>query len=155
PAYGALTHQSPDQMEAAEDADPRGKRNPQDFALWKGAKQGEPADAKWNSPWGAGRPGWHIECSAMAKRYLGTAFDIHGGGLDLRFPNHETELAQSAAAGEDFAQYWMHNGLVTVDGQKMSKSLGNFTLAEDMLTEYDPIVVRYAQAAAHYRSALD
>ncbi len=155
PAYGALTHQSPDQMEAAEDADPRGKRNPQDFALWKGAKQGEPADAKWNSPWGAGRPGWHIECSAMAKRYLGTAFDIHGGGLDLRFPHHENELAQSAAAGEGFAQYWVHNGLVTVDGQKMSKSLGNFTLAEDVLTEYDPIVVRYALAAAHYRSALD
>src|SRR5690606_29920289 len=143
PAYGALTHQSPDQTEAAEDADPRGKRNPQDFALWKGAKQGEPADAKWNSPWGAGRPGWHIECSAMAKRYLGTAFDIHGGGLDLRFPHHENELAQSAAAGEDFATYWLHNGLVNVGGQKMSKSIGNSVFAADFLDDADPIVVRY------------
>lgn len=153
--YGALTHQSIDAMEAAEDADPRGKRNPQDFALWKGAKPDEPADAIWGSPWGAGRPGWHIECSAMAKRYLGSEFDIHGGGLDLRFPHHENELAQSTAAGDGFAQYWVHNGLVTVDGQKMSKSLGNFTLAADVLAEHDPLVVRYALAAAHYRSSLD
>ncbi len=153
--YGALTHQSVDAMEAAEDADPRGKRNPQDFALWKGAKADEPADATWSSPWGAGRPGWHIECSAMAKRYLGNEFDIHGGGLDLRFPHHENELAQSTAAGDGFAQYWVHNGLVTVDGQKMSKSLGNFTLAADVLSERDPLVVRYALAAAHYRSSLD
>ncbi|MCK2037561.1 cysteine--tRNA ligase [Microbacterium sp. SSW1-49] len=153
--YGALTHQSVDAMEAAEDADPRGKRNPQDFALWKGAKADEPADASWSSPWGAGRPGWHIECSAMAKRYLGSAFDIHGGGLDLRFPHHENELAQSTAAGDGFAQYWVHNGLVTVNGQKMSKSLGNFTLAADVLSERDPLVVRYALAAAHYRSSLD
>lgn len=153
--YGALTHQSVDAMEAAEDADPRGKRNPQDFALWKGAKTDEPADATWASPWGAGRPGWHIECSAMAKRYLGSAFDIHGGGLDLRFPHHENELAQSTAAGDGFAQYWVHNGLVTVNGQKMSKSLGNFTLAVDVLSERDPLVVRYALAAAHYRSSLD
>ncbi|MFS0854661.1 cysteine--tRNA ligase [Microbacterium sp. 179-I 3D4 NHS] len=153
--YGALTHQSVDAMEAAEDADPRGKRNPQDFALWKGSKPGEPADATWASPWGAGRPGWHIECSAMAKRYLGAEFDIHGGGLDLRFPHHENELAQSTAAGDAFARYWVHNGLVTVDGQKMSKSLGNFTLAADVLKERDPLVVRYALAAAHYRSNLD
>jgi cysteinyl-tRNA synthetase len=153
--YGALTHQSVDAMEAAEDADPRGKRNPQDFALWKGAKADEPADATWSSPWGAGRPGWHIECSAMAKRYLGSEFDIHGGGLDLRFPHHENELAQSTAAGDGFAQYWVHNGLVTVNGQKMSKSLGNFTLAADVLSERDPLVVRYALAAAHYRSSLD
>lgn len=153
--YGSLTHQSIDAMEAAEDADPRGKRNPQDFALWKGAKPEEPADATWTSPWGPGRPGWHIECSAMSKRYLGAEFDIHGGGLDLRFPHHENELAQSTAAGDGFARYWVHNGLVTVDGQKMSKSLGNFTLAADVLEAHDPLVVRYALAAAHYRSSLD
>lgn len=155
PEYGALTRQGVDAMEAAEEADPRGKRNPQDFALWKGAKAEEPADAIWGSPWGAGRPGWHIECSAMAKRYLGAEFDIHGGGLDLRFPHHENELAQSTAAGDAFARYWMHNGLVTVDGQKMSKSLGNFTLATDVLADHDPLVIRYALAAAHYRSSLD
>ncbi len=154
-SYGELTNQSVDAMEAAADADPRGKRNPQDFALWKGAKPDEPADATWNSPWGAGRPGWHIECSAMARRYLGAEFDIHGGGLDLRFPHHENELAQSTAAGDGFARYWVHNGLVNVDGQKMSKSLGNFTLAADVLAEHDPLVVRYALAAAHYRSSLD
>ncbi len=154
-SYGELTHQSVDAMEAAEDADPRGKRSPQDFALWKGAKPEEPADAIWDAPWGRGRPGWHIECSAMARRYLGPEFDIHGGGLDLRFPHHENELAQSTAAGDAFARYWVHNGLVTVDGQKMSKSLGNFTLAADVLAQHDPLVVRYALAAAHYRSALD
>ncbi|WP_091226379.1 cysteine--tRNA ligase [Microbacterium sp. 3J1] len=153
--YGSLTHQSIDAMEAAEDADPRGKRAPQDFALWKGAKPDEPADATWQAPWGTGRPGWHIECSAMSKRYLGSEFDIHGGGLDLRFPHHENELAQSTAAGDGFARYWVHNGLVTVDGQKMSKSLGNFTLAADVIAEHDPLVVRYALAAAHYRSSLD
>ncbi|MGB4137769.1 MAG: cysteine--tRNA ligase [Microbacterium sp.] len=155
PAYGKLTHQSVEAMEAAEDADPRGKRAPQDFALWKGAKPGEPEDAVWDSPWGPGRPGWHIECSAMSRRYLGAEFDIHGGGLDLRFPHHENELAQSAAAGDGFARYWVHNGLVTVGGQKMSKSLGNFTLAADVLAVQDPLVVRYALAAAHYRSSLD
>ncbi|MBV0895468.1 cysteine--tRNA ligase [Microbacterium sp. NC79] len=154
-AYGALTHQSLDAMEPAADADPRGKRDPRDFALWKGAKADEPASAVWESPWGAGRPGWHIECSAMARRYLGDAFDIHGGGLDLRFPHHENELAQSTAAGDDFATYWVHNGLVTVGGQKMSKSLGNFTLAADVLTERDATVVRYALLTAHYRSTLD
>ncbi|MFK4791696.1 cysteine--tRNA ligase [Microbacterium sp. ZW T5_56] len=155
PSYGELTHQSVDAMEDAADADPRGKRDPHDFALWKGAKEGEPASAIWDSPWGAGRPGWHIECSAMSRRYLGPQFDIHGGGLDLRFPHHENELAQSTAAGDPFATYWVHNGLVTVGGQKMSKSLGNFTLAEDVLAERDPQVVRYALAAAHYRSTLD
>ncbi|MGW8484581.1 cysteine--tRNA ligase [Microbacterium sp. NPDC055903] len=159
--YGALTNQSVDAMEAQEETrpelveGPRGKRSPQDFALWKGAKPGEPADATWDSPWGAGRPGWHIECSAMSKRYLGAEFDIHGGGLDLRFPHHENELAQSTAAGDAFARYWVHNGLITVGGQKMSKSLGNFTLAADVLTDNDPLVVRYALAAAHYRSSLD
>ena len=125
PEYGALTRQRADDMEAATDADPRAKRDVRDFALWKGAKQGEPASASWPSPWGAGRPGWHIECSAMSTRYLGAEFDIHGGGLDLRFPHHENELAQSRAAGDPFARYWLHNGLVAVAGQKMSKSLGN------------------------------
>lgn len=154
-AYGELTRQSPDAMESAADADPRGKRDPRDFALWKGAKDGEPESAIWASPWGAGRPGWHIECSAMSRRYLGPEFDIHGGGLDLRFPHHENEIAQSTAAGDAFARYWVHNGLGTVDGQKMSKSLGNFTLASDVLDARDPMVVRYALAAAHYRSNLD
>ncbi|MBU4466162.1 MAG: cysteine--tRNA ligase [Actinobacteria bacterium] len=155
PAYGELTNQSADAMEPAVDADPRGKRDPRDFALWKSAKADEPTSAVWESPWGAGRPGWHIECSAMSRRYLGPEFDIHGGGLDLRFPHHENELAQSAAAGDAFARYWVHNGLVTVGDQKMSKSLGNFLLAEDVLAERDPLVVRYALAAAHYRSNLD
>jgi cysteinyl-tRNA synthetase len=155
PAYGSLTRQSLDAMEPAEDADPRGKRDPRDFALWKGAKADEPASAVWDSPWGAGRPGWHIECSAMSRRYLGSEFDIHGGGLDLRFPHHENELAQSTAAGDAFARHWVHNGLVTVGGQKMSKSLFNFILAEDVLRERDPLVVRYALGAAHYRSSLD
>ncbi len=155
PAYGSLTNQSIDAMEPAADADPRGKRDPRDFALWKGGKFDEPESASWDSPWGAGRPGWHIECSAMSRRYLGAEFDIHGGGLDLRFPHHENELAQSTAAGDGFARYWVHNGLVTVAGQKMSKSLFNFILAEDVLRERDPLVVRYALAAAHYRSSLD
>lgn len=154
-SYGDLTRQSIDDMAPAADADPRGKRDVRDFALWKGVKPDEPADAAWESPWGRGRPGWHIECSAMARRYLGADFDIHGGGLDLRFPHHENELAQSTAAGDGFARYWVHNGLVTVDGQKMSKSLGNVVLARDVLAERDPLVVRYALAAAHYRSNLD
>jgi cysteinyl-tRNA synthetase len=155
PDYGSLTNQSLDAMEPAADADPRGKRDSRDFALWKGAKPGEPSSAVWESPWGPGRPGWHIECSAMSRRYLGAEFDIHGGGLDLRFPHHENELAQSTAAGDGFAQYWVHNGLVTVDGQKMSKSLFNFVLAADALEELDPLVIRYALLAAHYRSSLD
>jgi cysteinyl-tRNA synthetase len=155
PAYGELTRQSLDAMEPAEDADPRGKRDPRDFALWKGAKPDEPDSAMWESPWGSGRPGWHIECSAMSRRYLGAEFDIHGGGLDLRFPHHENEIAQSTAAGDPFARYWLHNGLVTVSGQKMSKSLFNFVLADDVLEEFDPLVIRYALLAAHYRSSLD
>ncbi|MFT4219817.1 MAG: cysteine--tRNA ligase [Microbacterium sp.] len=153
PEYGALTNQAPDAMEPSGDTEP-GKRDPLDFALWKAAKADEPEDAAWESPWGPGRPGWHIECSAMSRRYLGAEFDIHGGGLDLRFPHHENELAQSAAAGDGFARYWVHNGLVTVGDQKMSKSLGNFVLAHDVLAERDPLVVRYALAAAHYRSSL-
>ena len=155
PAYGALTHQSLGNMEAAVDASPRGKRDPRDFALWKGHKEGEPDSAAWASPWGRGRPGWHIECSAMAARYLGDRFDIHGGGLDLRFPHHENELAQSNAAGSDFANYWVHNGLVNVNGQKMSKSLGNSVFAAELLDQARAIVVRYFLGAAHYRSTID
>ncbi|MET0590969.1 MAG: cysteine--tRNA ligase, partial [Naasia sp.] len=148
PEYGELTRQKPGDMVAAEDADPRGKRDARDFALWKGRKDGEPESASWPSPWGPGRPGWHIECSAMSARYLGTEFDIHGGGLDLRFPHHENELAQSRAAGDEFAGYWVHNGLVTVGGQKMSKALGNSVFAADLLAAAPPIVVRYHLAAA-------
>ncbi|MBU1586791.1 MAG: cysteine--tRNA ligase [Actinobacteria bacterium] len=155
PAYGELTHQKPEDMVAAGDADPRGKRAPQDFALWKGRKDDEPTDASWHSPWGEGRPGWHIECSAMSRRYLGPAFDIHGGGLDLRFPHHENEIAQSTAAGDPFATYWVHNGLVNVEGQKMSKSLGNSIFAAEFLELARPIVVRYFLGAAHYRSTID
>lgn len=154
-AYGALTNQGVDAMDDGADADLRGKKNPTDFALWKGHKAGEPESASWNTPWGGGRPGWHIECSAMATKYLGSAFDIHGGGLDLRFPHHENELAQSAAAGDEFAQYWLHNGLVNIGGQKMSKSLGNSFFAADLLSQQRPIVVRYFLGSAHYRSTLE
>ncbi|MCU1535471.1 MAG: cysteinyl-tRNA synthetase [Glaciihabitans sp.] len=155
PAYGELTNQKPADMVAAADADPRGKHAAQDFALWKGSKPEEPASASWTSPWGAGRPGWHIECSAMSSRYLGTQFDIHGGGLDLRFPHHENELAQSTAAGYAFANHWVHNGLVNVNGQKMSKSLGNSIFAAEFLQLSRPLVVRYFLGAAHYRSTID
>jgi len=155
PAYGELTRQSRDKMEAAADADPRGKRDPRDFALWKGRKDDEPASASWRSPWGDGRPGWHIECSAMAARYLGDEFDVHGGGLDLRFPHHENELAQSTAAGQGFARYWVHNGLVNIGGQKMSKSLGNSVYAAELLSLASPLAVRYLLGQAHYRSTLD
>ncbi|MDH6277142.1 cysteinyl-tRNA synthetase [Aurantimicrobium minutum] len=154
-AYGELTNQKPAEMEAAADADPRGKKAPQDFALWKGHKAGDPESASWKSPWGTGRPGWHIECSAMSTKYLGTSFDIHGGGLDLRFPHHENELAQSAAAGDGFAQYWLHNGLVSVGGQKMSKSLGNSVFAADLLDKAKPVVLRYLLSSAQYRSTLE
>jgi cysteinyl-tRNA synthetase len=155
PAYGELTNQKPADMVAASDADPRGKRAPQDFALWKGHKPDEPDSAAWESPWGNGRPGWHIECSAMSSRYLGANFDIHGGGLDLRFPHHENELAQSTAAGDGFANYWVHNGLVNVNGQKMSKSLGNSIYAAEFLDLARPLVIRYYLGAAHYRSTID
>jgi len=154
-AYGALTRQSGADTESDATADERGKRNPRDFALWKGHKDGEPASASWPAPWGAGRPGWHIECSAMAADYLGNEFDIHGGGLDLRFPHHENELAQSSAAGQGFARIWLHNGLVSVGGQKMSKSAGNSVFAADLLAEARPIVVRYLLSSAHYRSTLE
>jgi cysteinyl-tRNA synthetase len=136
------------------DASPSKKRNT-DFALWKASKPSEPESASWNSPWGIGRPGWHIECSAMSSHYLGTQFDIHGGGLDLRFPHHENELAQSAAAGHKFANLWMHNGLVNVSGQKMSKSLGNSITSADLFALASPEAVRYYLLSAHYRSVLD
>ncbi|MGV8886335.1 MAG: cysteine--tRNA ligase [Microbacteriaceae bacterium] len=154
-SYGELTNQRSDDMVAATDADARAKRDPRDFALWKGSKPGEPSSARWPSPWGAGRPGWHIECSAMSARYLGAQFDIHGGGLDLRFPHHENELAQSTAAGDSFANYWVHNGLVNVNGQKMSKSLGNSIFASEFLALARPLAVRYYLGTAHYRSTID
>jgi cysteinyl-tRNA synthetase len=153
--YGALTRQNIDDMQAAPDADPRGKKDPRDFALWKGSKEREPATASWASPWGAGRPGWHLECSAMVTKYLGTEFDIHGGGLDLRFPHHENEMAQSQAAGHPFANFWMHNGMVTYEGEKMSKSIGNTISPAQMLELASPRVVRYYLGQAHYRSVLD
>lgn len=153
--YGALTNQSVEEMQDSADADPRGKRDPRDFALWKGYKEGEPLTASWESPWGRGRPGWHLECSAMAGKYLGSRFDIHGGGLDLRFPHHENELAQSTAAGDDFANFWMHNGMVTYEGEKMSKSIGNTISPAQMLQMARPLVVRYYLGSAHYRSVLD
>ena len=153
--YGALTNQSVEDMQDSADADPRGKRDPRDFALWKGYKEGEPLTASWESPWGRGRPGWHLECSAMSGKYLGSRFDIHGGGLDLRFPHHENELAQSTAAGDDFANFWMHNGMVTYEGEKMSKSIGNTISPAQMLQMARPLVVRYYLGSAHYRSILD
>jgi cysteinyl-tRNA synthetase len=153
--YGALTRQKIDDMQGAADADPRGKKDPRDFALWKGHKEGEPTTASWVSPWGAGRPGWHLECSAMVTKYLGTEFDIHGGGLDLRFPHHENEMAQSQAAGHGFANFWMHNGMVTYQGEKMSKSVGNTVSPAEMLELAPPRVVRYYLGQAQYRSVLD
>jgi cysteinyl-tRNA synthetase len=155
PEYGSLTHQNIDDMQAATDADPRGKRDPRDFALWKGHKDTDPASSSWPSPWGPGRPGWHTECCAMTNKYLGPQFDIHGGGLDLRFPHHENELAQAQAARRSYAQYWMHNGLVTFEGEKMSKSIGNTVSPEEMLALARPRVVRYYLGQAHYRSVLD
>jgi cysteinyl-tRNA synthetase len=155
PSYGELTNQRPEDMAASADAEARGKRDARDFALWKGHKPEEPTSASFPSPWGDGRPGWHIECSAMSSRYLGTQFDIHGGGLDLRFPHHENELAQSTAAGHAFANHWVHNGLVNVNGQKMSKSLGNSIFASEFLDQARPLVVRYYLGAAHYRSTID
>ncbi|HSX66013.1 cysteine--tRNA ligase [Nocardioides sp.] len=154
-AYGALTHQKTADMEPAADADPRGKRDPRDFALWKGRKDSEPETASWPSPWGRGRPGWHIECSAMAGKYLGQAFDIHGGGVDLRFPHHENEQAQSKAAGHAFATYWMHNAWITTAGEKMSKSLGNSLVVPEVLKRVRPIELRFYMVAAHYRSNVE
>ncbi|MFY1704681.1 cysteine--tRNA ligase [Micromonospora sp. WMMA1923] len=156
PAYGALSGQSPADMQSAGDAPDRGKRDPRDFALWKGVKADEPTDAYWPSPWGRGRPGWHIECSAMCWRYLGDEFDIHGGGLDLTFPHHENEIAQSQAAGLPFARYWVHHGLLSLGGAKMGKSTGNaLDLAYVASLGVRPVELRYYFAAAHYRSRID
>jgi cysteinyl-tRNA synthetase len=155
PAYGELSRQNIDEMKAAEDADPRGKRDPRDFALWKGHKPGEPETASWSTPFGRGRPGWHLECSAMAAKYLGAEFDIHGGGLDLRFPHHENELAQSRAAGHPFARYWMHNAMVNLGGTKMSKSVGNTLLVSEVVRRVRPVELRFYLVSAHYRSILE
>ncbi|PRZ36567.1 cysteinyl-tRNA synthetase [Antricoccus suffuscus] len=156
PAYGELTGQKLDELQPASDTETdEHKKDPRDFALWKSYKDGEPQTASWPTPWGRGRPGWHLECSAMARRYLGSAFDIHGGGIDLRFPHHENELAQSSAAGDDFASYWMHNGWVTMGGQKMSKSLGNTLNVDELVKTVRPVDIRYFLAAAHYRSTLE
>ncbi|MDR1079214.1 MAG: cysteine--tRNA ligase [Propionibacteriaceae bacterium] len=156
PTYGALSGQRLDEVAPALDADPRGKRDPRDFALWKGHKPTEPATAAWPSPWGRGRPGWHLECSAMAGKYLGDAFDIHGGGIDLRFPHHENERAQSQAAGRPFAHHWMHNAFVTdPTGEKMSKSLSNGMLVTEVTRRYAPRAVRYYLVAPHYRSMVE
>jgi cysteinyl-tRNA synthetase len=156
--YGSLTRQKVEDMQGAPDVEAQfsnRKKDPRDFALWKGHKDGEPTTASWASPWGAGRPGWHLECSAMVTKYLGTEFDIHGGGLDLRFPHHENEMAQSQAAGHAFANFWMHNGMVTYAGEKMSKSIGNTVSPAEMLALASPRVVRYYLGQAQYRSILD
>jgi cysteinyl-tRNA synthetase len=150
--YGALSGQRIDAMHPAADTVGADKRDPRDFALWKSVKPGEPS---WDTPWGAGRPGWHLECSAMATKYLGPQFDIHGGGLDLIFPHHENEIAQSVAAGNQFANYWMHNAWVTISGEKMSKSLNNSLLVDRMVQQWRPIELRYYLGAAHYRSNIE
>ena len=155
--YGKLSGKSIDELRAGERVDVVGDKNdPLDFVLWKHAKAEEPAEAKWESPWGSGRPGWHIECSAMSEDLLGEHFDIHGGGQDLQFPHHENEIAQSEGAhGHAFVNYWMHNGFVRVDDEKMSKSLGNFFTIREVLEQYDPEVVRFFILRAHYRSPLN
>ncbi len=153
--YGQLTRQGLDDLAPATDSPAEVKRDARDFVLWKATKAGEPATASWPSPWGPGRPGWHIECSAMAQRYLGDEFDIHGGGLDLRFPHHENEQAQSRAAGYGFARMWLHSAWVTQSGAKMSKSLGNGLLVSEVLSRYPAPALRLALAGVHYRSMLE
>jgi len=155
PSYGELSNQRLDDMQPAEDAPLEGKRDPRDFALWKGHKPGEPETASWPTPWGGGRPGWHLECSAMAAKYLGAEFDIHGGGLDLRFPHHENELAQSRAAGQQFARVWMHNAMLNLGGSKMAKSVGNTLMVSEVVKRVRPIALRYYLVAAHYRSTME
>lgn len=155
PDYGELSNQSIDDMAEAPDAPASGKRDPRDFALWKGHKEGEPETAAWPTPWGRGRPGWHLECSAMAAKYLGTEFDIHGGGLDLRFPHHENELAQSRAAGQRFARVWMHNAMLNLGSSKMSKSVGNTLTVAEVVKRVPAIALRYYLVAAHYRSIIE
>ena len=154
PGYGKLSGKSLDQLRAGERvAVLEGKDDPLDFVLWKAAKETEPDDAKWDSPFGKGRPGWHIECSAMSCAILGEHFDIHGGGMDLQFPHHENEIAQSeGASGKPFVNYWMHNGFLNVDNEKMSKSLGNFFTIRDVLKRYDGETMRYFMLRTHYRS---
>lgn len=155
--YGKLSGKSLEDLRAGERVDVMaGKQDPLDFVLWKHAREDEPAEVKWPSPWGPGRPGWHIECSAMGSQLLGTHFDIHGGGQDLQFPHHENEIAQSEGAHQcQFVNYWMHNGFVRVDDEKMSKSLGNFFTIREVLKKYDPEVVRFFILRAHYRSPLN
>jgi cysteinyl-tRNA synthetase len=157
PNYGKLSGKSLDDLRAGERVDVNtGKRDPLDFVLWKAAKESEPAEAKWDSKWGRGRPGWHIECSAMSCALLGEHFDIHGGGQDLQFPHHENEIAQSEGAfGAPMVNYWIHNGFVRVDNEKMSKSLGNFFTIRDVLKKYDAEVIRFFIVRAHYRSPLN
>jgi cysteinyl-tRNA synthetase len=157
PGYGKLSGKSIEDLRAGERVDIGASKNdPLDFVLWKQAKADEPDEAKWESPWGKGRPGWHIECSAMSSEILGPHFDIHGGGQDLQFPHHENEIAQSEGAhGGTFVNYWMHNGFVRVDDEKMSKSLGNFFTIREVLKKYDPEVVRFFILRAHYRSPLN
>ncbi|KAB8127749.1 cysteine--tRNA ligase [Gracilibacillus oryzae] len=152
--YGKLSHQSIDELRSgARIQVGEKKEDPLDFTLWKKAKDGEIA---WQSPWGQGRPGWHIECSAMAKRYLGDTIDIHAGGQDLAFPHHENEIAQSEAGnGKSFANYWMHNGYINIDNEKMSKSLGNFVLAHDLIQKHDPKVLRFFMLSVHYRNPIN
>jgi cysteinyl-tRNA synthetase len=150
--YGRLSGQRIDDMLPAADSESLVKRDPRDFAMWKSAKPGEP---QWDTPWGPGRPGWHIECSAMAEKYLGASFDIHGGGLDLVFPHHENEIAQSKAAGDGFANFWLHNAWVTTSGEKMSKSLGNSLLVDEVVSRIRPVELRYYLAGSHYRSMLE
>ncbi|MFC8047561.1 cysteine--tRNA ligase [Nocardia sp. NPDC057353] len=151
PQYGALSGHRLDDVHQGESAG-SGKRDPRDFTLWKAAKPGEPS---WPSPWGAGRPGWHLECSAMAEYYLGAEFDIHCGGMDLIFPHHENEIAQSKAAGDGFARYWLHNGWVTMGGEKMSKSLGNVLSVPNVLKQVRAVELRFYLGSAHYRSKLE
>ena len=157
PGYGKLSGKSLDELRAGERVGvDEGKRDPLDFVLWKSAKADEPAEARWPSDWGEGRPGWHIECSAMSHALLGESFDIHGGGMDLQFPHHENEIAQSEGAhGCAFVRYWMHNGFVRVNDEKMSKSLGNFFTIRDVLKSFDAEVVRFFVLRAHYRSELN
>ncbi|MFN7056419.1 cysteine--tRNA ligase [Hyphomonas sp.] len=157
PDYGRLSGRKPEDNEAgARVAVEPDKRDPADFALWKFAKPGEPEDAIWDSPWGRGRPGWHIECSAMAEKHLGRTIDIHGGGIDLVFPHHENEIAQSECAhGQELARYWMHNGFLDMGGEKMSKSLGNIVTVHDLLKDWPGEVLRFALLTAHYRAQLD
>lgn len=157
PGYGKLSGKTLDELQAGERvAVHDGKQDPLDFVLWKSAKPSEPTEVQWQSPWGAGRPGWHIECSAMGCEMLGESFDIHGGGADLQFPHHENEIAQSeGATGQPFAKVWMHNGFINVDNEKMSKSLGNFFTIRDVLKEYDAETVRFFVVRSHYRSPLN